>query len=354
MKRSFPLTSLLFALFAAASGMTLAAEPATAEATAAVEAPAAAEVASDAVPATDAPAAAPDTRALDEEIQAIKKDVVDLNRDLFVLEEELLFPANTQVAVFLSMDVGEFPAEGEDTVVPLSWAQAAIGRIVEVGGLNFLGIDVARHGGNESVMASMKGRRVALERTYRGKDLVWTANTAMELAARDRYRAIGVDDAGLGGGVTDQLKAKSLPVVPIIGGGREGMRQPNRYANLNAEMWFSLRAELDAGFNDLANPEVGLSLPNDKRLINQLVSARYGYDDLNRRKLEKKKLKKTAATEEGDSDSPDRADAVVIANWMRAGQHTSQGQQVHRALLDSVNEGHDRGGLAASLIRDIS
>jgi hypothetical protein len=34
--------------------------------------------------------------------------VVDLNRDLFVLEEELLFPANTQVAVFVSMDVGDF------------------------------------------------------------------------------------------------------------------------------------------------------------------------------------------------------------------------------------------------------
>jgi hypothetical protein len=52
--------------------------------------------------------APPDTRALDEAIQSIKKDVVDLNRDLFILEEELLFPANTQVAVFLSMDVGEF------------------------------------------------------------------------------------------------------------------------------------------------------------------------------------------------------------------------------------------------------
>jgi hypothetical protein len=34
--------------------------------------------------------------------------VVDLNRELFVLEEELLFPANTQVAVFVSMDIGEF------------------------------------------------------------------------------------------------------------------------------------------------------------------------------------------------------------------------------------------------------
>jgi hypothetical protein len=63
----------------------------------------------------DATATAPDedvtpadTRALDEQIQSIKKDVVELNRDLFVLEEELLFPANTQVAVFVSMDVGEF------------------------------------------------------------------------------------------------------------------------------------------------------------------------------------------------------------------------------------------------------
>jgi hypothetical protein len=63
-------------------------------------------------PAADAPAApgeaAPDTRGLDQEVQSLKKDVVDLNRDLFVLQEELLFPANTQVAVFLSMDVGDF------------------------------------------------------------------------------------------------------------------------------------------------------------------------------------------------------------------------------------------------------
>jgi hypothetical protein len=49
-----------------------------------------------------------DTRALDQDVQGLKKDVVDLNRELFVLEEELLFPANTQVAVFVSMDVGDF------------------------------------------------------------------------------------------------------------------------------------------------------------------------------------------------------------------------------------------------------
>jgi hypothetical protein len=48
------------------------------------------------------------SRTLDEQVQDLKKLAVDLNRDLFLLEEELLFPANTQVAVFVSMDVGEF------------------------------------------------------------------------------------------------------------------------------------------------------------------------------------------------------------------------------------------------------
>lgn len=46
--------------------------------------------------------------SVDAEVQDLKSAVLDLNRELFMLEEELLYPANTQVAVFLSMDVGEF------------------------------------------------------------------------------------------------------------------------------------------------------------------------------------------------------------------------------------------------------
>jgi hypothetical protein len=54
-------------------------------------------------PASAASAAAP----LDDRVQDAKSDVIKLNRDLLVLEEELLFPANTQVALFVSMDVGK-------------------------------------------------------------------------------------------------------------------------------------------------------------------------------------------------------------------------------------------------------
>ena len=46
--------------------------------------------------------------SLDEEIQSLKQEVLAINRSLFMLEEELLFPSSTQIAVFVSMDIGEF------------------------------------------------------------------------------------------------------------------------------------------------------------------------------------------------------------------------------------------------------
>ena len=100
------LAGLLAACLATPAALAGAAPPAAAPAATAPAKP----VVPPSAPAAAAPAetAAADTRGLDQEIQGLKKDVVDLNKDLFVLEEELLFPANTQVAVFLSMDVGDF------------------------------------------------------------------------------------------------------------------------------------------------------------------------------------------------------------------------------------------------------
>ena len=37
-------------------------------------------------------------------IKALKNEVLELNRDLTILEEDLLFSVNTQINVFLSMD----------------------------------------------------------------------------------------------------------------------------------------------------------------------------------------------------------------------------------------------------------
>ncbi|MCW8193672.1 hypothetical protein F6455_02590 [Proteobacteria bacterium 005FR1] len=42
-------------------------------------------------------------RGLDEQVQDIKKDVLDISTELNLLEEKLLYPSNTQVAFFISL-----------------------------------------------------------------------------------------------------------------------------------------------------------------------------------------------------------------------------------------------------------
>lgn len=51
-------------------------------------------------------AAEAEDKALDTSIEDLKKEVLSLNRDLFILEEDLLFPANTQFSVFVSLNAG--------------------------------------------------------------------------------------------------------------------------------------------------------------------------------------------------------------------------------------------------------
>jgi hypothetical protein len=97
----------------AAKPVKVAVALANAVAAAPVPAPAASAAMTAAAPAAAASApvgtapTAPTAATLDGRIQDVKGDVIRLNRDLLVLEEELLFPANTQVALFVSMDVGK-------------------------------------------------------------------------------------------------------------------------------------------------------------------------------------------------------------------------------------------------------
>jgi hypothetical protein len=42
-------------------------------------------------------------KGLDEQVQDIKKDVLELTTELSLLEEKLLFPSNTQVSLFVSL-----------------------------------------------------------------------------------------------------------------------------------------------------------------------------------------------------------------------------------------------------------
>lgn len=45
---------------------------------------------------------------LSQQVEDLKQAALELNRDLLILEEDLLFPANTQIAVYVSSDVGHY------------------------------------------------------------------------------------------------------------------------------------------------------------------------------------------------------------------------------------------------------
>jgi hypothetical protein len=58
-----------------------------------------------------APGAAPESvrlPAVAPQVENLKESVLTLNRDLLILEEELLYPPSNQIAVYLSMDLGQY------------------------------------------------------------------------------------------------------------------------------------------------------------------------------------------------------------------------------------------------------
>jgi len=104
---SAPLPAAITAAMPAVTSAPSAVAAPAPSAASAPDAAASAAAPASAASAPDAAASAPEPAgSLDDRVQATKADVIRLNRDLLVLEEELLFPANTQVAVFVSMDVG--------------------------------------------------------------------------------------------------------------------------------------------------------------------------------------------------------------------------------------------------------
>lgn len=61
-------------------------------------------------PASTQPVDGTDTNAspLSAQVEDLKQAALELNRDLLILEEDLLFPASTQIAVYVSVDVGDY------------------------------------------------------------------------------------------------------------------------------------------------------------------------------------------------------------------------------------------------------
>lgn len=243
--------------------------------------------------------------------------------------------------LFISMNLGEFPPEGEDTVIPLHWIQSCVDRPA-MGGPAVLGVDVAGTGGDETALEILIGNRALPPIGYPGKDQVWTMGKIRELNNKHNFFRIGIDSSGIPG-LPAMVRAAKMPGVEINFGGTDKMRKPQYYVNNKVEMYWMLRAEFEAGFKDRTNPDVGISIPNDRKLIHQLNCQRFTFDNKQRYRMEGH-----AAMKARGEKSPDRADALALANFVRPLNAQPYNEQFKVAnLSEAVGKGY-----AASILSE--
>ncbi|AYO30816.1 terminase B [Biomaibacter acetigenes] len=205
--------------------------------------------------------------------------------------------------------LGEFPKAEPDTFIPLDIVEAATMREAEPDGVLEIGVDVARFGDDETVLAARVGLKLVYLKAYSKQDTMVTAGHVIALA-KDLMREYGkpkcivkIDDDGVGGGVTDRLREivreekLYIDIVDCHNGGTP--EDQDHYENWGTEAWAHLR--------DLLQEEQ-IELINDDDLVGQLTTRKYRITSKGKIALEtKEEMKKRGLM------SPDRADAVVLA-----------------------------------------
>jgi len=219
---------------------------------------------------------------------------------------------------------GEFPKAESDSFIPLELVELAANASVEPKGDTLhLGVDVARFGDDETVIAPRIGMKVFPLHCYRKQDTMvtagWVIATGKEMMQRFpqlRRVLIKVDDTGVGGGVTDRLneviredRLYDWTVVPVNNSGKPTSDEDEHYENRGTETWATVRDLLQESFSRHMRGEAPtIELPNDDRLIAQLSQRKYRMTSRGKLALERKEDMKKRGL-----DSPDRADAVVLA-----------------------------------------
>ena len=217
---------------------------------------------------------------------------------------------------FKARVLAEFPdADADHVIAPLSWVQAAVERepVELVRPTAQVGVDVARSGGNRTVIACRVGAEVVRIESIDGRtttqEVVWrTAQAAEDLWAQYRVPVkVLIDETGVGAGVADLLLPSSddrIDYRGVLFGGRA--TDAARFVNWRAEGYWCLRESLRA---ESTWPKLAVTWkgPETDRLRAQLAAIRYEFRG-NRVKIESKDDMLARGM-----PSPDEADAVVMA-----------------------------------------
>lgn len=202
--------------------------------------------------------------------------------------------------------LGLHPREAVDALFSTSEIRAAMHReipdpsIMEI----TIGVDVARFGDDKTVLVARRGNKVWILEEFYKKDTMYTAGRALHWLNHFEQESIKVtaciDDAGVGGGVTDRLRqlarqGKHESAVIDVNFGEKAFND-NAYANRGTELWYRLK-----------NHIIDLSLPDHEALLNDLIARKKRLNTKDKLILESKEEMKKRGIK-----SPDHADALVL------------------------------------------
>ena len=174
---------------------------------------------------------------------------------------------------------GDFHAGLEDDpfqVIPSKWVEAAMGRWTKPARLepmDSLGVDVARGGRDNTVIARRHGMWFDEPLTYPGKETPDGPSTAgLAIAAARDKAPIHIDVIGVGSSPYDFLKEAGQHVLGINvseGASETDLSGLLQFFNLRSQLWWKMREALDPAQN------TGATLPNDSRLKADLCAPKW-------------------------------------------------------------------------------
>lgn len=201
--------------------------------------------------------------------------------------------------LWYSRVLGEFPEQGDDTLIPLAWIEAAQQRwfAEQDGGPIELGVDVARYGSDSTVIVVRKGNKASIVAQIYGQDTMEVTGRVIDALRQTGASIAKVDEIGIGTGVVDRMKEQRYPVQGM--NTSEAAYDKERFANKRAEWYWGLRERFQSG---------DIAIPPDDELASQLASLKYKFDSRGRIQIESKEdMRKRGLP------SPDKADALMLA-----------------------------------------
>jgi hypothetical protein len=174
---------------------------------------------------------------------------------------------------------GDFNAGMEDDpwqVIPTEWIDIAMARWKEPdikGSMDSMGVDVARGGRDNTIIARRHGMWFDKALSYPGKVTPdGPTGAGLVIAARRDRSPVHVDVIGWGASVYDSLKGNDVQALGI-----NSATKPTGIAKEGDLIFFNRRAELYWRMREALNPksDYGIALPNDTRLRADLSAPKW-------------------------------------------------------------------------------